>query len=97
MTRKLLALGVGVVVGVGAVYAYRLLADRYTTEGGLPDVLSAALAEAAEFLDDLRAGMTEREEQLRTALGLDEPAPGTRLDPEATRKLLDDPARWRAR
>ena len=30
-------------------------------------------------------------------LGLDPPPSGTRLDPQATRDLLDDPAGWRAR
>ncbi len=97
MTRKLLALAAGAVVGIGTVYAYRLLADRYTTEGGPPDVLAAALAEASELLADIRAGMVEREEQLRRAIGLDEPAPGTATDPAAARELLDDPAGWRAR
>ncbi len=31
MKRKLLSVVAGAVVGVGAVYAYRLLADRYAT------------------------------------------------------------------
>ena len=97
MSRKLLVLATGALVGVGAVYAYRLLADRYSTEGGTPDVLAAALAEAGAVVADIRAGMTEREEQLRLALGLDSPPSGTRLDPQATRDLLDDPAGWRAR
>jgi len=97
MTRKLLALAAGVAVGVAAVYSYRLLADRYTTEGGPPNVLAAALAEAGEFLADVRAGMAEREDQLRLALGLDSGDDGSRLDPETTRQLLDDPVGWRAR
>ncbi len=97
MKRKLLAVVAGAVVGVGAVYTYRLLADRYATEGGPPDVLAAALAEASSLLQDIKAGMAEREEQLRVALGLDSGGPGTTLDPQSTRDLLDDPARWRAR
>jgi hypothetical protein len=97
MNRKMVVLVTGALVGVGAVYGYRLLADRYATEGGLPDVLAAALAEAEEVVAEIRVGMAQREEQLRLALGLDAPPPGTRLDPQATRELLDDPARWRAR
>jgi hypothetical protein len=97
MKRKLLSVVAGAVVGVGAVYAYRLLADRYATEGGPPDVLTAALAEASSLLSDIKAGMAEREDQLRVALGLDSPSPGKTLGPQDTRDLLDDPARWRAR
>jgi hypothetical protein len=48
------------------------------------------------FWSDVRAGMQEREGQLRLALGLDAAPPDTRLDPQATRDLLEDPARWRA-
>ncbi|HOA57507.1 MAG TPA: hypothetical protein PKI09_05900 [Dermatophilaceae bacterium] len=97
MSRKLLILAGGALVGVGAVYGYRLLADRYATEGGPPDVLAAALVEASSVVADIRAGMAEREEQLRLALGLDAESGGARLDPQATRDLLDDPAGWRAR
>ncbi|MBK8469712.1 MAG: hypothetical protein WAR57_10505 [Candidatus Phosphoribacter sp.] len=96
MTRRLIAFAAGAVVGTAAVYAARALAGRYHGEDGLPDVAFAALAEVSDFLSEVRAGMAERENQLRLALGLDSPPPGARLDPQATRDLLEDPARWRA-
>ncbi|HRC11658.1 MAG: hypothetical protein WBC31_05865 [Candidatus Phosphoribacter baldrii] len=97
MNRKLLAVLGGALVGVGAVYTYRLLADRYASEGGPPDVLAAALAEARTLLNDIKGGMAEREDQLRVALGLDSGGPARAMDSQSARELLDDPARWRAR
>lgn len=68
-----------------------------------PESLAAtadrAAAEARDIAETVREGMTEREAELRLALGLDTPAlpPGARLDPEKVRELLRDPAGWRAR
>lgn len=45
------------------------------------------------FREDVRAGMVQREQELRDALGLDVPE---QLDPEAARRLLQDPAGPRA-
>ncbi len=52
MTRRLLALTSGALVGAAVVLAVRALADRYAAEGGLPTPLAAALAEVRDLLDD---------------------------------------------
>ena len=49
------------------------------------------------FVRDVRAHMTEREGQLRQALGLDDPTSDESVDPATARSLLDDLAGWRAR
>lgn len=96
MNRKLLALAAGVIVGGSVVLVVRVLADRYAAEGGLPTALAAAREEVLAFAGDVRSGMTRRESDLRVALGLDAPAPGTSVNPREALDLLDDPARWRA-
>lgn len=80
----------------GGVVAARALQRRYAAES-LRGALAPALEELREIADLVRAGMREREGELRQALGLDEQPPGTHLDPQAVRDLLDDPARPRAR
>ena len=89
-------LGAVVVIG-GVVFAgSRALKRRYRADS-LAVAVRAGAAELAELVAAVRHGMTEREGELRVALGLDVPPPGVKLDPQATRALLDDPARWRAR
>ena len=44
------------------------------------------------FVSDVRAGMAEREGQLREALGID-PAGPDPMTAEAARAVIDDPAR----
>ncbi len=75
----------GVALGTG--WALR---RRYGTP--LRPALHSAAAEAAEVVAAARGAMAEREEQLRSALGLDV-APGTEpLEPQVARELLEDPA-----
>jgi hypothetical protein len=102
--RRLLIVVAGAAAGVAGVLVGRLVLDRYAAEGGLPTPLSAARADVAAVLGDLggviadvREGAARREEELRLALGLDQPPPGVGLDPQATKALLDDPVGWRAR
>lgn len=52
-------------------------------------VRAFAPTRVSTFFVDLRAGMTEREAQLREALGLEA---GITLTPEQARALVDDPA-----
>ncbi len=105
MTRRLLAVAVGVVAGVAVVHLVRIVTDRYAAEGDLPNPLAAARADAQAVFGDLgglvadvREGMARREAELRVAIGLDSPAPGVTPDEHAAavRELLDDPAGWRA-
>ncbi|HRW18194.1 MAG TPA: hypothetical protein P5181_05055 [Dermatophilaceae bacterium] len=86
MSHRLLALVAGAAAGVAVVLVVRALSGS--------DDLRATLTGLAT---DIREGMAQREDELRVALGLDAPPPGLRLDPRATRDLLDDPAGWRAR
>jgi hypothetical protein len=84
-----------IVLAGGALFAgSRALRRRYGTDepASLPVALRSAAGELGELLSAVRHGMTEREGELRVALGLDVPPPGTRLDQDAVRKLLDDPA-----
>lgn len=96
MFAKAVTFAAGAAVGFGAVLVGRAVLARYEQEGGLPTPFEAARADLRDFAHDVAEGMAEREEQLRVALGLDAAPEGTRLDPDATRALLDDPARWRA-
>lgn len=79
----------------GGVVGSRALTRRYAVSG-LGEAIGPALAELREVAGLVRAGMQEREGELRMALGLDLPPQGTRVDPVAVRELLEDPARPRA-
>jgi len=101
--RPLLVVAAGAIAGIAVAYTVRIALDRYAAEGDLPMPLAAARADMGAVLGDLggvvadmRAGAATREQELRVALGLDQPGPGQRLDPEATKALLDDPVGWRA-
>ncbi len=85
-------LGFAVVVGAAAFAGSRALQRRYQADS-VNAAVRAGAAELAELAAVVRHGMTEREGELRVALGLDVPPAGARLDPRATRALLDDPAR----
>ncbi len=91
MRRLLLA---SAVVAAG-VLGSKALTRRYAVSG-VGGAVGPALTELREIVGLVRAGMHEREGELRLALGLDLPPPGTQLDPDATRELFDDPARPRA-
>lgn len=84
--------GAALVLAGGLVFAgNRAVRRRYHAES-LAGSLQLAAADVAELVAAVRHGMTEREGELRVALGLDVPPPGTRIDPTAVRALLDDPA-----
>ncbi len=93
---RLVRAGEVLLVGGLLVVAGRALQRRYQADS-VTAALRAGAADLAELGAAIRHGMTEREGELRVALGLDVPPPGAKLDPQATRALLDDPARWRAR
>lgn len=74
MTRRLFYIALGATVGVLVVRKASAAAQRYTP-AGVADRASAGaggLAEAfREFTAELKIAMAEREDELRTALGLD--------------------------
>jgi hypothetical protein len=79
---KLLLIGVGAVAGVlGVRRASRLV------RAASPRGAEGWGTSLREFADDVRAGMAEREEQLRIALGVDA---GT-IDEATARELLENP------
>jgi hypothetical protein len=68
MTRRLFYLALGATVGV-------LVVRRLTAaaESMQPDAVARRLVSGVTgFVDDVRAGMAERESELRTALGVDD-------------------------
>lgn len=68
MTRRIFYIALGATVGV-------LIVRRLTAaaESMQPDAVARRLvASVTGFVDDVRAGMAEREEELRSALGVDE-------------------------
>ncbi len=72
MTRRIFYIALGATVGV-------LVVRRLTAaaESMQPDAVARRLvASVSGFVDDVRAGMAEREHELRSALGVDE-APET--------------------
>jgi hypothetical protein len=76
--RRLFWLAVGAGVAVVAARRANKLA-RAVTPAGVADRLAGLAEQARDFADEVRAGMTERELELRDALGLDDAA----LDDEA--------------
>ena len=69
MTRRLFYLALGATVGV-------LVVRRLTqaAESMQPDAVARRLVTSVTgFVDDVRAGMAERESELRSALGVDDP------------------------
>jgi hypothetical protein len=91
---RLFWIALGAAAGVYAVRKVGKAAEAYTPAGvahGLSD-FGEGLRELA---DAVREGMAEREDELRLALGIDtgtaEDVEAGRLDPEAARRLLDDP------
>jgi hypothetical protein len=69
MTRRLFYLALGATVGV-------LVVRRLTqaAESMQPDAVARRLVTSVTgFVDDVRAGMAERETELRSALGVDNP------------------------
>jgi len=75
--KRIVWLGIGVAIGV---IAFRKVTEARAAVG--PDGLNRAVGRLADgvfdFADAVRAGMHQREDELRTALGLTEPEQGRR-------------------
>jgi hypothetical protein len=67
------SLGIGLGAAAGVLVARRL---RRTAEAFTPSSIAGGLAGTLRgFLDDVREGMHEREDELYSALGIEEPYP----------------------
>jgi hypothetical protein len=86
--RRLFWIALGAAVGILVVRKVSKAAEAYTPEG-MGRSLSTAADALRELADAVRAGMAEREDELRIALGIDT----GQLDAETARALLDDPTR----
>lgn len=71
--RRLFWVALGATVGVIVVRRVSRAAQAYTPEG-IGRSLTAAVDSLRDLADDVRAGMAEREQELRVALGVE---PGT--------------------
>ncbi len=94
---RLFWVALGAAAGVYAVRKVTKAAEAYTPAGvahGLSDFADGL----RELADAVREGMSEREEELKLALGIDagtvdagdDPA-ARRLDAETARRLIEDP------
>lgn len=84
MSRRLVYIAFGAAVGVLAVQRVSRAAKRFTPAGvqdSLASSFSGLTVAIREFSADLREAMAEREQELRTTLGLD-----------GTHDLVDTPA-----
>ncbi|MCW2598530.1 MAG: hypothetical protein JWM02_359 [Frankiales bacterium] len=74
MTRRLFYIALGATVGVLVVRKATRAADRFTPAGvqrGVTGALAGVADAIRDFGDEVRAGMAERETELRRELGLD--------------------------
>lgn len=75
--KRIVWMGIGVAIGI---IAFRKITEAKANMG--PDGLNRAVARLADgvydFADAVRAGMNEREADLRVALGINEPDAGSR-------------------
>ena len=75
--KRIVWMGIGVAIGI---IAFRKITEAKANIG--PDGLNRAVARLADgvydFADAVRAGMSEREADLRSALGINEPDAGNR-------------------
>jgi hypothetical protein len=74
MTRRLVYIAFGAAVGVLVVHRATQAAKKFTPAGVQSSIAGslAGLTEAIrEFTADMKAAMSEREDELRTTLGLD--------------------------
>ena len=75
--KRIVWMGIGVAIGI---IAFRKITEAKANIG--PDGLNRAVARLADgvydFTDAVRAGMNEREADLRAALGISEPDAGSR-------------------
>ena len=92
MIRRLLWLGAGVAIGVMVVRTLVRAAESYSPGGLAATAQKSARAVAdsvRQFVEDVREGMAEREEQIYAALA--ESAAFGDTDPENVRYLHDEP------
>ena len=87
-------MGVGATVGVLVVRKITKTAQAFTP-AGLADSAGGIGDSIRYFADQVRAGMVEREAELRDALGID--ADGHDLSPEEAADLIERPASPRRR
>jgi len=96
--RRLFWVAVGATLGVVAVHKVTKTVQAYTPAG-----LSRSLSDLGEGLREMaqtvREGMTERESELRQALGIDTNTlpDGREMSAERARALIADPTSPRAR
>ncbi len=87
MTRRLFYVALGATVGILVVRRVSRAAQRFTPAGvqsGLVGAIGGLGDALRDFGTDVRAGMAEREQQLRTDLGLDGSHDLVDFDPGAT-------------
>jgi hypothetical protein len=82
-------MGVGATVGILVVRKITTPAQAFTP-AGLADSAGGIGDSIRYFADQVRAGMVEREAELRDALGFD--ADGNDLSPEEAADLIERPA-----
>lgn len=70
MTKRLIWVGIGVTIGIIAVRKITAAKENFGPEG-LNRKVDSLTGSIAGFADALREGMTEREADLRIALGID--------------------------
>jgi hypothetical protein len=73
MTRRVFYIALGATVGILVVRRLSAAAESMQ-----PDNVARRLVLSVQgFVDDVRTGMNEREDELRNALGVDEPPPAS--------------------
>ena len=95
--KRLFWVAVGATVGVLVVRRLSRSAEQFTPQGLARQIADLGAAIRA-FGEEVRAGMAAREEELRSALALDEPHPNgsSGIDADAAERLARDPnAMWR--
>jgi hypothetical protein len=94
--RRLFWVAVGAAAGVYVVRKVQKTARAYSATG-LADRAEGIGAGIRSFADEVRAGMAERELELRDALGIDTGGQSADLDlgPEEAAQLIEHPTRHR--
>lgn len=81
--RRLFYVAMGATVGVLVVRRLTKVAEALTPEGmarGANGAVGRVSGAVADFLDEIRIGMAEREAELRVALGIDAAGGDTSVD-----------------
>jgi hypothetical protein len=87
--RRLFWLAMGITIGALVVRKLSRAADRLTPQsvaGNLADGLRELAAAIGDFGAEVRAGMAEREQELRAGTGLDAPLPDRSQSPVPHRR-----------